>query len=381
MKQKGNDDKLRIGLFHPNGNVHVGSRLITDLNPNVLDLAEQQSLAAACESAGFDYLFMADSWLPYGEEASRIGWHDPYLFSPVLAGVLAAATRRIGIITTIHTSLFHPVQIARMGATLDVLSGGRWGLNVVTGTSSAAGLIENEMARIDHDSRYDAANEVMDVLRAVWSGEAVAHTGRFYRVEGKPIGPRPVQRPMPLIVSAGASDAGRDFAARHADYIFIPGRTPRDMVESAMADINSREAARGRRVRLQLHVSVLVRETAAEAARLSAAIKASVHLPAVVEYLRFINNLSTTYEQVYARYSENDMRQVGLVSGSLQAHGGPEEVADQLVAVYRDYGVRGVALTFPLWHTAEIRRFANLVLPLLERAGIWVHPADRGWCW
>jgi FMNH2-dependent dimethyl sulfone monooxygenase len=381
MKAKGIDDGLRVGLFHPNANVHFGSARSPELNPDLLDIQTHTNLASACEAAGFDYLFMADSWLPYGPESSRIGWRDPYLFSPVLGGAIAAVTRRIGIITTIHTSLFHPVQVARMGATLDALSGGRWGLNVVTGTSSSAGLISNEFGKIDHDARYDAAHEAMALLRALWSGEQVDHEGPYYQVHGKVVGPRTVQRPMPLIVSAGASPAGRRFAAHHADTIFMPGRTPRETLRAAMDDIGAQAAERGRKVSLQVHVSVLVRETDAEADRVSGELKASVHLPAVAEYLKFISALSTTYEDIYARYSENDMRQVGLVSGGLQAHGGPDRVAATLIGLYREHGVRGVALTFPLWHPSEVELFARLVLPRLAEAGIWMHPADRDWCW
>jgi len=381
MKTLSPHDSLRVGLFYPNGNVHFGSRLSKDLNPNIDNIDEHKALASAAEAAGFDYLFMADSWLPYGPEGNDIGWHDAYLFSPILGAALAGATSRIGIITTIHSSLFHPVQIARMGASLDVLSGGRWGFNVVTGVSAAAGLIENSLVHTDHDSRYDAANETMEILHGLWSGEALDYNGKFYQVKGQVIGPRPVQRPMPLIVSAGASDTGRAFAAKYSDFIFMPGMTPPDILSSAMDDIGRRAASRGRNVRLQVHVSTLVRETQSDAARVSAMLKESVHLPAVAEYLRYISGLSTTYEEIYEKYTENDLRQVGMVSGALQAHGGPDEVAEQMIRLYHDNGVRGVALTFPLWHAAEIRRFADLVLPRLAEAGIWTHPEERGWNW
>ena len=381
MKARSHDPSLRVGLFHPNANVHFGSPLSVERNPDLCDPATHTALAVACEQAGFDYLFMADSWQAYGEEAGRIGWRDPYLFSPILAGVIAAATRHIGIITTTHSSLFHPVQIARMGGTLDALSNGRWGLNVVTSTSSASGLIDNSFAALDHDARYDAAHEAMDVLRALWTGRPVDHEGRYFTVKGQVVGPHAVQRPMPLIVSAGASPAGRRFAARHADAIFMPGRTPPQTIRTAMDDITTQAAEHDRQVRLQVHVSVLVRETNAEAERVSAELKASVHLPAVAEYIRFISNLSTTYEDIYARYSENDLRQVGLVSGATPAHGGPDQVAAVLIDLYRDQGVRGVALTFPLVNPDEIALFGRLVLPRLAEAGIWTHPGQRDWAW
>lgn len=381
MKKIGGDEALRIGLFHPNGNVHCGTPQFIARNPDLDDIQAHTALAMACEESGFDYAFMADSWLPYGEESARIGWHDLYHFSPILAGAIAASTRKMGIITTIHSSIFHPVAVARMGATLDALSGGRWGLNVVTSTNSAEGLIENEFAAADHDSRYAAAHETMEILRGLWAGEHVDHAGRFYRVKGKVIGPWPVQRPMPLIVSAGASDAGRGFAARHADYIFVPGRTPRDTVRAAMADIGTRAAVFDRSVRLQVHVSMLVRETNEEAMRVSAELKQSVDVPAVAEYIRFMSGVSTTYDDIYKKYSEGDLRQVGLVSGAMQAHGGPDEVTATLLRLYEDYGVRGVALTFPFWDPGEIRRFARLVLPRLAEAGIWTHPETRDWCW
>jgi alkanesulfonate monooxygenase SsuD/methylene tetrahydromethanopterin reductase-like flavin-dependent oxidoreductase (luciferase family) len=94
MERSVNDPTMRIGLFHPTApSVHVASRVVNDLNPNVLDLDVHIRLAQACEALGLDFLFMADNWASPSADATRVGQMDPNLMGPILAASLSHSGR------------------------------------------------------------------------------------------------------------------------------------------------------------------------------------------------------------------------------------------------------------------------------------------------
>lgn len=378
---------MRIGLFHPTSpNVHLASRVINDLSPDVLDLNVHMRLARLCEELGFDFIFMADSWGGHGPECRRVGFSDPQLLTPILAAPVIAATSKIGVVTTIHTSWFHPIIVGRIGANLDALSNGRWGINVVTGAGEAENLLRSLVDGAEHDDRYAMAEEGLEIMKRLWRGEECHFDGRFYKVDGRLVGPAAVQRPYPAIFSAGASPAGRRFAARNCDWLFIPGRMTRDEAMERLGAVRDELRLANRpldSVRCMRHVSVLVRETSAEARRVSDWITSTVDMAAAWEYVKAIGGLSTTYADVYRHRSLDDesVRLIGVTSGAVRIHGSPAEVAEQIAELYETQECRGIALTFPLWQLEEIRRFGELVLPRLEQMGLWRSPYERGWSW
>lgn len=380
---------LRLGLFHPNArSIHTMAPDVLAASSDPLSMDDHVLLAQTAEKIGLDYLFMADAWGPYGPQATAMGSGDPILLSPLLAATLIPVTSHIGLITTVHTSWFGPLPVARIGAAIDQLSCGRWGLNLVAGAGMAEELLEAQeslqAAPSGHDGRYERAAEFVAVLLQAWSGERIDFAGKHFRLQGDFVGPRTAQRPHPLLVSAGASDAGREFAGRHADYVFMPGRTPRDECRRRIADIRAIAAREGRgedAVKLQMHASVLVRETAAEARAASEEVAAGVELTAVVEYLQTVRSNISTYDDIYSSLGTLEMRQIGSVAGARKIHGDPGAVADGLECLSRDFGCDGVALTFPWWTADEVQRFGDLVLPELKRRGLWGHPRDRGYGW
>jgi alkanesulfonate monooxygenase SsuD/methylene tetrahydromethanopterin reductase-like flavin-dependent oxidoreductase (luciferase family) len=387
MQRSVNDPTMRIGLFYPTApNVHLASRVVNDLNPDLLDLRTHMRLAGACEEMGLDFLFLAESWGGHGPEARRVGFSDPQLLTPLLAVALIAATSRIGIVTTIHTSWFHPVVIARIGANLDALSHGRWGINIVTGAGEAGTLLAAVTEHSDHDERYAMAAEGLQVMKQLWRDGECDFDGRYYQVHGRIVGPAAVQQPHPAIFSAGASPAGRNFAAGNCDWFFIPGRMTRAEALERLSGVREELEAVGRpasSVRCMRHVSMLVRETEEQARRVSEWIKSTVDLAAARGYLKAVGGLSSTYADIYSRRSadEDSLREFGLTSGALKIHGSPAQVAERIKELYDGHECRGVALTFPLWNMEEIQRFGRLVLPLLEEMGLWTSPHKRGWTW
>src|SRR5215210_6059266 len=130
MERRQHDRTMRIGLFYPHTHApHMRSRRIKAHVPDVFDLDVHRKLAITCERGGLDFCFTLDNWGVWlGDDDGQN--RQQALWGPLLAAVLFAATRHIGFITTIHTSIFHPVHLARLGGNLDTLSQGRWGMNL-----------------------------------------------------------------------------------------------------------------------------------------------------------------------------------------------------------------------------------------------------------
>ncbi len=237
---------------------------------------EQQhwiDVARLLEAAGFDFLFFADGYgyptiggdLP--EVAARGGLNFSGLDPMFLIPTLAHHTSRLGFVVTSSTGVDHPVATARRFATLDHLTGGRVGWNVVTGASqdTVAALFGHERMTA-HDTRYEIAREYVDLCLQLWEGcwedgalvedkesgvfadrdrlHRVEHVGRHFRSSGFFTVPPSPQR-TPVLFQAGTSTAGREFAAGQAECVFLQGTTLPHAAAN-VADIRARAAAHGR---------------------------------------------------------------------------------------------------------------------------------------
>ena len=228
-------------------------------------------LGRSLERAGFDYIMLEDGQLvPDSYQGSpewflRTAWMVPKNDPMALVPLIGQATRRIGIIATITTSFYPPFIAARLAATLDHLTAGRFGLNIVTAHNDRTAQNFGLDKHYDHDLRYEMAAEWMEVVDKLWASWAhdavladrmsgvfadaakvapIDFAGRFYKSRG-PLNTYAGPQGRPVICQAGGSPAGRDFAAQHADTILARFRT----VETAKAfrdDIHHRMASHGR---------------------------------------------------------------------------------------------------------------------------------------
>jgi alkanesulfonate monooxygenase SsuD/methylene tetrahydromethanopterin reductase-like flavin-dependent oxidoreductase (luciferase family) len=380
------DGLMRIGIFYPSSSgLHVASRELADANPDVLQTRTHVELGQACEQVGLDFLFIPGGWAPYGPASVAARFQHPGVMSQMLAAMLAQATERIPIVTTLHTTYHHPLQIARIGATLDVLSGGRWGLNVVTGFKKVEGSLFG-VQDVPHDDRYLMAAEFLEALQVLWSAEPgapVAFDGTYYRFAGPAPGPRPVQD-RPWIINAGSSPAGQEFCARHADWIFMVARDEAE-VKAKMENISRLTTVHDREpdsVRVMLDANIIVRDSDEEAARVARSIREQVDVPAAREYALALMGGMEAYRSMFRDKDELEtLTHLGSGAGAIRIHGSPTTVADRIIALNRDYGCKGLALSFPFTDPDEVRRFGVQVLPLLERAGVWRDPRVQGWSW
>lgn len=228
-------------------------------------------LARACERASFDFLLLEDSvFVPdqygnsrdfYLERALRAPKNDPLPLVPLLT----QATSRLGVVPTISTSFYPPYLLARLIATLDLMSQGRVGCNFVTSTASAAARNFGLETHIEHDLRYEMAGEFVEVVTRLWDSwepdaivmdrergmfvdpakvHAVDFKGRFYASSGPLNTARPAQG-RPVLVQAGTSPQGQQFAARHMDAVLCASSSLPDM-KAFGASLRAKVAEAGR---------------------------------------------------------------------------------------------------------------------------------------
>ncbi|MFT4042338.1 MAG: NtaA/DmoA family FMN-dependent monooxygenase [Gordonia sp. (in: high G+C Gram-positive bacteria)] len=276
--------------------------------------------ARALERAKFDYMMLEDSSMVSDafEGSSRADLkhhlyapkHDPLALAPLLA----SATANLGIVATASTSFYPPYQLARTMTTLDHLTRGRIGWNIVTSSEDRAAQNYGLDRLYEHDSRYDRADEFVEVVQALWNswedGAVIAdretgryidhtkvrtidHVGRFYSVRG-PLNTLPGPQRTPVICQAGGSPRGRQFAAEHADTIITQSRGIERM-KAYRNDIRARARAAGRDpddIKMLFIVNPIIAQTDAEAVEMAMSSaqhaerdieKALAHLSALTE--------------------------------------------------------------------------------------------------
>ncbi len=230
--------QLHLNLFIQSRGHHEASWRHPKASPLALtDIGYYRDLARRAEAGLFDSIFLADTLaLPNTVEQAPGTWLEPI----TTLGALAGATERIGLIATASTTYSEPFNLARQFASLDHISGGRVGWNIVTSWLAAAAGNYGGSALVSHADRYARAEEFVEVATRLWdswaddavvddrSGGVYAraasirrldHDGAHYKVTGPLNMPRSPQG-RPVFVQAGSSETGRRFAARHAEAVF-----------------------------------------------------------------------------------------------------------------------------------------------------------------
>ena len=320
--------------------------------------AYMRQIAVTAEQLGYDGLL-----IPTGSSCL-----DPW----VTASSLVGATQRIKLLVALRTSLSGPTASARQAATLDQALGGRLLLNVVPGGDATE--LAADGVFLDHDARYDAADEFLTVWKRLLLGETVDFKGQHLQVQGARNHFPPVSQPYPPLYFGGSSPAAHELAAKHVDAYLSWGEPPAQVAEK-IADVRARAAKHGRTVRFGVRLQVIVRETRAEAwaeaerliSRLSDA-----DIAAAQQNFKRVDSVGQRRmaelhggQRDKLEISPDLWAGVGLVRGGAGTAlvGDPETVAKRLKE-YADLGVDSFVLSgYP--HLEEAIRFAELVFPLL----------------
>jgi len=377
------------------------------------------SAAQTLEAAGFDYLMLEDSsvlpdvYKGTFERSVKAGTH--VRFDPMpLVPLLAAATERIGIIATVSTSFYPPYLAARLLATLDHLSEGRVGINLVTGSPHAAAQNYGHEKHFEHDLRYRMADEWVGLVKQLWEswepGAAVLsddlgvfadheriHTidfkGEFYASRG-PLNCPPGPQGRPVLCQAGGSPAGREFAARHADTI-IANVNGVDAMREYREDITRRVSEAGRRpeeVKVLFLVSPVLADTDEEArARLD---RSRADQAAVIEgrlaatsYFTSSDFSKVDLDEPFPDMRDNNghrssmlqmaalgrtVREVATRSetaSSVELVGSPDTVGARMQEVMEQVGGDGFLIASPVTRK-NVAEIADGLAPVLRRRGL-----------
>ena len=247
-----------FGVFLPVAN---GGWIVSKTTP-LLDggWPQNRDAALAAEEEGLDFVMAMGKWRGFGGATSH--WGTSLEAVTMMAGI-AAVTKRVKIWPTLHAILHNPAVAAKMIATLDHISNGRAGLNIVAG--AYRGEFEQMGAwdgSLDHDARYDLTEEWTQIVKRLWREPSVTFQGKHFDFRDCVSEPKPLK--PPFLICAGMSKRGFEFSVREADGCFIGGR---DEAETREASARARALAAqlGKPIRTYCMMTVITAETDAEA--------------------------------------------------------------------------------------------------------------------
>ena len=327
-----------------------------------------KALAQRAEALGLDLVFGLAQWTPKGGHGGETRYREISIDSFMTVAALAAVTERILLISTIHVLYgpWHPMHLAKFGATLDHISGGRWGANIVTGHIPREARMFG-MERPDHARRYEMADVFTTRLKQLWSAEEnLTLDGPFWSMESAFCTPKP-QFGRPVLVNATGSADGIAHAAKHSDIVFITSPSGNQM-ENALeslpphtAEIRRVAGQAGRRVRTIINPMVVCRPAEKEAIAYRDAIVAAADDGAVEGFAAITKGGD-------AVAWSGQKRQYRALGGNLHIVGSPEQVVEQFRQL-QQAGCDGVQLTFYDF-APDLEYFGEAVLPLMKEAGL-----------
>lgn len=216
-----------LGVFMPMAN--GGWILSKNAPPLDGSYAYNRQVAILAEAAGLDFIMSMSKYRGYGGETRH--W-ECSLDPTVMMAALAEVTSKVKIWTTVHTLLQNPAVVAKMIATLDQISHGRAGLNVVTGAYKGEFTQMGAWREgVDHDQRYDLAKEWIGAIKALWTEDSVTRHGKYFTLDDCESFPKPATRPF--LVCAGTSKKGMRFTSEEMDAIFLSGGEPKELREAS----------------------------------------------------------------------------------------------------------------------------------------------------
>ncbi len=352
-------DQFLLGTFSTNCSggmsvTKVPERWVSSWDNNL-------NLARMLDAAGIDFMLPIARWIGYGGETN---FHGSVLETMTWAAGLTASTSNITIFATAHINPNHPVVVAKQIATIDQISRGRVGLNIVAGWNKpeyeALGLTLPD----GHEERYQYAQEWFDIVKALWTKtESFDWEGKIFHLKNVLGDPRPARR-VPIINAAGSSE-GRAFAVRNADFLFTPAIDLSRSTDEVRA-LKAQAAEAGRSVGVLTFSHVVCRPTEKEAR----------------DYLQYFAQDNADWAAVdnlvrlqfsHAQSFPHDL--LALIRDRMAAgHGGfplvgtPEQVADGIVAL-QAAGFAGTTVSF-VDYLAEFPYFRDTVLPILADRGL-----------
>lgn len=321
-----------FGVFLPVAN----GGWIVSRNTPLLDgsWAQNRDAALIAEEEGLDFVMSMGKWRGFGGATDH--WGTSLESVTMMAGI-AALTKRVKVWATLHAILHNPVVAAKMIATLDRISGGRSGLNIVAG--AYRGEFEQMGAwdeGLDHDSRYDLTEEWTEIVTRLWTEERVNFQGKYFSIRDCVSEPKPLRRPD--LICAGMSERGFAFSVGHADICFIGGR---DEAETRAASLRAKALAAklGKAIKTYAMCTVIYGGSDSEAEARAQTYRDGLDEAAVLGMLQSYG----------VNLAAKDNAMVARAKGAFMTHtviGAPKSCAQQVGAFLKDCALDGLMLIF-----------------------------------
>ncbi|MGE0598219.1 MAG: LLM class flavin-dependent oxidoreductase [Dehalococcoidia bacterium] len=337
-----------LGIFQPNQSWSFWPTTAT--TETSWTYRYNRDVVRLAEAIGLHFAFPAGRWK--GISGDQIDWRGASFDTVTLTAGLLEATSRITLLTTIHTNVFNPVVAAKMGADLDHIGNGRWGLNIVSGWGVEE-FGSMGIPLLAHADRYRYTSEWLSVIRKLWENGECTHQGEYFAINEAVARPRPMQSPRPLIVNAGQSNTGLRFAAREADYLFS-GAGNAERYRRLCAEEGLDGGIIGT-------IKILLRETSAEAQELASDIADHADRGAIRGMM--IASGGDTPETAEEKLGSREQVRQRAIDGAIV--GSPDEVAAQLAERALTASLDGFCLTF-FDYQRDLTLFAERVIPVLR---------------
>jgi pyrimidine oxygenase len=353
---------MDFGVFLPNGS---NGYIPSTTSPRYLPTYQHNRvITIEAERQGLDFVLSMMKFRGFGGES---GYWDACLESFTLMAALAADTSRIGLFPSVTLLSTHPAVAARMIATIDDISNGRCGLNIVTGWNKPE-YTQMGLWRGDEyfERRYDYAAEYLSIVKALWRDGGVTHNGEFFKLDDCVVLPKP-GREIP-IVCAGQSPKGIAFTAAMGDRNFVIAHPPE--LKAIVDNVRTQSALTGRQVGTYALFGLIIAPTDAEAQRIGDDIIAGADSGAIANILASAaldTNVGGTADRMKAGLSlPLDTGNIAFM-GFPVIHGSPETVAAKLDDIAAETGVDGMLFSWPDF-VPGVRDFGEKVMPRLRCA-------------
>ncbi|NQX61278.1 LLM class flavin-dependent oxidoreductase [Paenibacillus qinlingensis] len=413
------DEQLHLGAFiYYTGHHSAGWRHPDSGVEQMFDIQLYKKLAQTAERGKFDMIFFADLLYVYGVEQAASGMLEPL----TLLSALSQATERIGLTATVSTTYSEPYNVARKFASLDFISGGRAGWNIVTSQQDIEAHNYGKDKHPEHGLRYEMAREFVDVVTQLWDSWAddalvlnresgqfadpakitpIDFKGQWYASKGPLNVPRPPQG-YPVLIQAGSSGPGQDFAASIGEVVF----TAQQSLAAAQAfysEVHAKLAKYGRtdqEIRIMPGLSPILGDTVEEAQRKYQELQALIppdaavrmlsgflsfdlssypvdeELPEIPDPVEASNGMKSRIQLIMdvARKEKLSILELGrrmlAARGHMQFVGTPEQLADLMEQWFHSYGCDGFNIMPPVLPD-DLTDFVDKVIPILKARGLF----------
>ncbi|MBJ6360215.1 LLM class flavin-dependent oxidoreductase [Paenibacillus sp. GCM10012307] len=413
--------QIKIGLYTVGTGMHIGSWRLPQAQADAsIDVDFYKKIALEAERGLLDAVFIADSLaIDENSHSQILNRFDP----TVLITAIAGATKHIGVVATASTTYNEPYNLARQFSSVDIISGGRAGWNVVT-TADATGLTALNYSRKEHvlhDDRYKIAEEFIDVVKGLWDSweedafirnketgqfydpdkvHLLNYEGEFFQVRG-PLNIGRTPQGHPVLFQAGASLPGQELAARTAEAIFSHKKSFED-ARSYYQELKGRMAKYGRKENELLilqGISPIIGRTQEEADEKADKLEATVIQEQALRFLsgyvgnvdltsysldtpatevawREVNSIQSDYELIQKIIREENLTvgelytRISNVATNRSLRGTPEQVADTLTYWFENGACDGFIFIPPALPDS-LTDFVDLVVPILQERGIY----------